>query len=238
MSSVPIVRGDSLCDSAFTSGSWRNSVSGAVIRSPGQCCVMRFLAGTLSTILFGSQWVTAQATGHSEISIPRLQNRPFQANYVIRTGGTQTTGRIYRDSHARVRRDTRIYVGAVATTVVLTLISDPVARVTIILNPSTKVAKKAPRPSWGAPPAMVTEPSIPSGWDIQDLGEKTVAGVVCHGYGATVGGQLVEWWSSPYLGMTVRSGPAGKPSSELTDIQLGEPDPGLFVVPPDYSLDQ
>lgn len=199
---------------------------------------MRFLAGTLSTILFGSQWVIAQTTGPSDISIPRLQDRPFQANYVIRTGGTPTTGRIYRDSHARVRRDTRIYVKAVATSVVLTLISDPVARVSIILNSSTKVAKKSPFPNWYAPGTAMPKPPAPSGLDIQDLGEKTVAGVVCHGYGATVGGQSVEWWSSPYLGMAVRSGPAGKPSSELTDIQLGEPDPGLFVVPPDYTLDQ
>jgi hypothetical protein len=141
-------------------------------------------------------------------------------------------------------------------------INDAVAGVHYILDSSRKVAHKMERHGRGermrlsAPDAMpMAMPDRPDGEShvtSASLGTQTINGVTADGTRETrtipageIGNArpitiVTERWYSPDLQMVVmskRTDPMGGDSTtQLTDVQRGEPDPALFQVPSDYTV--
>jgi hypothetical protein len=173
-----------------------------------------------------------------------------------------TTGTFARDSAGRTRRDLTLSAigpwaasGKSAPHVVI--INDPVAKVQYILDPDRKVARKVPSPpaNWrgpnGTPPPNGSQ-STPTDGTKVDLGVQFMAGVNAQGTritrtipaGAIGNAQALtittERWLSPDLQTVVqtkRSDPrTGTALFQLTNIIRQEPDPTLFQVPSDYTV--
>ncbi|MGH9737525.1 MAG: hypothetical protein ACRD4X_02950 [Candidatus Acidiferrales bacterium] len=172
-----------------------------------------------------------------------------------------TTGTIARDSQGRVRREMTLpAIGAFATTSQgaphVIFIEDVVAGTQYILDPDRKIAHQVRMDRRGrrfrvqnnvAPP-----PSDQGNVTTASLGTQTINGVQAQGtrYTRTIpAGQIgnekpivitTERWYSPDLQMyvlTKTTDPVrGNSVRQLTNIQMGEPDPSLFQVPPDYTV--
>lgn len=176
---------------------------------------------------------------------------------------TQTN--LYRDSEGRTRREvTLLAIGPLAAsgrTHTFTSIHDPVAGVNYVLEPEEKIARKLP--SMGAPafthlkdqliaPGASTQASAEL--KTESLGAQTINGVSAEGTRYTrtiptghIGNErplvvVSERWYAPDLQtvvMSKRSDPRfGETTYQLTNIQRTEPDPSLFQVPPDYTVQE
>ena len=173
-----------------------------------------------------------------------------------------TTGTIARDSAGRTRRDLTLSAigpwaasGKSAPHVVI--INDPVAKVQYMLDPDRKIARKLPSlpANWrgpnGTPPPRGSQRN-PSDGTTVDLGTQSIAGVNAQGTritrtipaGAIGNAQALtittERWLSPDLQtdvLTKRTDPrTGTALFQLTNIVRQEPDPTLFQVPSDYTV--
>jgi hypothetical protein len=173
-----------------------------------------------------------------------------------------TAGTIARDSAGRTRRDLTLSAigpwaasGNAAPHVVI--INDPVANVQYILETNQKIARKvSPSPAnWrgpnGATQANGTQ-KTPKDETTVDLGTQFVAGVNAQGTRTTrtipagaIGNTqpltiTTERWLSPDLQtvvLTKRTDPrTGSALFQLTNIIRQEPDPTLFQVPSDYTV--
>ncbi len=172
-----------------------------------------------------------------------------------------TTGTIARDSQGRIRRDMTLpAIGPFATASQgaphVIFINDVVSGTQYILDPERKIAHeirlmrfgKRLRIRQGNNPAANVRPNVTT----TSLGTQTINGVEAEGtrYTRTISaGQIgnekpivitTERWYSPDLQMyvlTKSTNPlSGNSVRQLTDIQMGEPDPSLFQVPPDYTI--
>lgn len=176
-------------------------------------------------------------------------------NHVRRT----TNGTLARDGNGRTRRDLTLpAIGDWATSGKtpphVVLIVDPVGGANYILQPDQKTARKMPLPpnrfgkGAGAPPPGFGRNDATT----TSLGTQVVNGVSAQGTLTTrtipvgaIGNEkpiviTVERWYSPDLQMNVmikRSDPrTGDNVFQLTNIAHAEPDPSLFLVPPDYTM--
>ena len=173
-----------------------------------------------------------------------------------------TTGTIARDSAGRTRRDFTLpaigpWAASGKSAPHVVIINDPVGKVQYMLDPDRKVARKLPSPpaNWrgpnGTPPANGSQKNTSDGTAV-DLGTQFIAGVNAQGTritrtipaGAIGNAQALtittERWLSPDLQtvvLTKRSDPrTGTAQFQLTNIIRQEPDPTLFQVPPDYTV--
>jgi hypothetical protein len=193
------------------------------------------------------------------ISVQRTQTLA-DGNQINRS----TTGTIARDSQGRVRREmTLAAIGAYATSDQgaphVIFINDVVGGMQFILDPNRKIAhevrlelrrhlqRSGMRDKHG-------DDSPKNAGDVTttSLGTQTVNGVLAQGtrYTRTIpAGQIgnekpivitTERWYSPDLQlyvMTKTSDPVrGDSVRQLTNIQMGEPDPTLFQVPAGYAV--
>jgi hypothetical protein len=176
----------------------------------------------------------------------------------------ETTTKIARDSNGRIYRETHALIpanddGEFATVTVF----DPVNRVSITWNTRTKIATVfhiptpeqvranepvAPTVQATAQPPVIHDPAP----QIEKLGTQTINGVVAEGKRMTrvipAGRQgndqpitiTLETWWSPELKLMIRQiqddPRSGLHTTELSDIQQGEPDPALFQVPEGYTV--
>lgn len=172
-----------------------------------------------------------------------------------------TTGSIARDGQGRVRRDMSLpAIGAFATTSEaaphVIFINDAVSGTQYILEPERKIAHEIRlklRDKRRQLQAAVETPVDEQGAvATSSLGTQTINGLQAQGtrYTRTIpAGQIgnekpivitTERWYSPELQMYIMvktTDPVrGNSIRQLTNIQLGEPDPSLFQVPPDYTL--
>jgi hypothetical protein len=168
-----------------------------------------------------------------------------------------SAGRTYRESHPEIQAEAE---GGDFTTVVVV---DPVNRVTISWNnrvkqatiyhmpdpqPARSDAAAIPRlEATARPPETNPEPSP----QIEKLGVQTINGISATGMRITrvipagrIGNDQPltitdETWRSAELRLVVRSihddPRTGLTTTELTDIQQGEPDPALFQAPEGYT---
>jgi hypothetical protein len=143
---------------------------------------------------------------------------------------------------------------------------DPVTRTTTNWNTQTRIAnimhmpdpseiQRAPRPEADTQPAQQPAPRIRSARprpQIEQLGTRNINGVDATGRRVTTvipTGQIGndqpltttrETWSSPELGLVVLSieddPRTGTSTTELIDIDRGEPDPALFQIPEGYTV--
>jgi len=173
-----------------------------------------------------------------------------------------TSGTIARDSQGRVRREmTLSAIGAFATSNQgaphVIFINDVVSGMQYILDPSRRIAhevqlrvhvKRAGMRQNGS------DTSVRNAGDVTttSLGTQTIDGVSAQGtrYTRTIpAGQIgnekpiviiTERWYSPDLQMYVMTKTTdpvrGDSIRQLTNIQMGEPDPSLFQVPAGYTV--
>jgi hypothetical protein len=158
---------------------------------------------------------------------------------------SSTVTKIYRDYDGRTRAE--LTDGSVT-------IADPVNGFQVQLNPKTKTAFKTnmPNPRAFGGVAVVQLNVSRDGESKEDLGVRTVNGVSAHGERITVTipkGQIgndrelkvvTERWTSDELQMLVKSSNKdpryGETSYELTNISLAAPNPTLFEIPAEYTI--
>jgi hypothetical protein len=169
-----------------------------------------------------------------------------------------SAGKIYRETHQELP------VGAGGGNVVNVFVFDPVNRTEIIWNTRVKQASifhirapqqirsncvAAPKVQTTVQPSKTAPDPAPQ---VEDLGTQTINGVVAAGTRITrviTAGKdgndqpiiiTFETWRSPESGLVVRriqdDPRSGLTTTELTDIQQGEPDPTLFQVPEGYTV--
>lgn len=206
------------------------------------------------------------------LSHKTVTGAPFSASFStqhtqVLSDGNQiqrnTTGTVARDTQGRTRRDMTLpAIGRWAvsgqTAPHMVSISDPVAGVHYMLNPSKKTARKFTPPangqgSWhkaGGGSGFAAEREKET--TTVSLGTQTINGVSAEGTRYTrtipagaIGNQnpiqiVTERWYSTELQtyvMTKRTDPReGTTITQLTKIQRQEPDASLFTVPADYTV--
>jgi hypothetical protein len=189
------------------------------------------------------------------ISVQRTQLLA-DGNQINRT----TTGTIARDSQGRVRRDMTLPAIGAWTTVSqgaphVIFINDVVSGAQYILEPDRKIAHEI-RPFRGGKRIRIetnlAPPEDAGNVTTTSLGTQTINGVVAQGtrYTRTIPAGAIgnekpivvstERWYSPDLQMYVLTKTTdpmrGNSVRQLTNIQMGEPDPSLFEVPSDYTV--
>ena len=171
----------------------------------------------------------------------------------------------YRDTAGRIRTERRALrpMGIVnwIDPPIVPEIVDPVAGFLYYLDTMNRIAHRTPLPPESfriitAPPNMVypaittrekdlVRRAVPLGTDIingiEAVGRRFITTYAAESLGNE--SPLVttlEIWTSPELGITVRSTNAdprtGEFTNEVVDIKRGEPDRSLFEVPPDYEI--
>lgn len=184
-------------------------------------------------------------------------------NHITRK--TQTN--LYRDSQGRFRKEVSLTgIGPLAATGKphsFTVIQDPVAGSTFVLEQDEKIARKLPSKPLPPPGTAVTDSKDhveyhqASQQDVikkESLGTQNFDGVSAEGTRATqtipvgeIGNEMPitivsETWYSNDLKMTVvskRSDPRfGDTTYTLTNIQRSEPDASLFAVPAGYTIEE
>jgi hypothetical protein len=170
-----------------------------------------------------------------------------------------TTANVYRDSQGRTRREQEIgAIGPWATPGTprkIISITDPVSGFIHTLNPDTQVARemrfRAHTGAWQGAQTARQEPENPN-VKTESLGTQVIGGVTAQGTRTTrttpagqVGNQapiviVTERWYSPELQTDVMrkqiNPQFGETTFQLTNIVRAEPDPALFQVPPNYTI--
>ena len=200
------------------------------------------------------------------IFIPPLPNAPFTATVstewtrMTSDGATVVVKNhrtVARDGRGRIFQERRRFVPADSNSPSLVFqleFSDPVRHTLYICNPSSKVCDLY---GYFAP---VSEPTVPAGpigdgkryLSRADLGKSDIRGIETIGTRetittnpGTVGNDrevslTKEFWYSPKLGVNLvvkRMDPLqGTQLFTVSDIQLAEPDPRLFVYPASYKV--
>lgn len=193
-------------------------------------------------------------------TLPNLLHAPFYGEPKIETSRTLPDGthidrvmpdrgnKVWRDSQGRVRIEQSLSVTRRPNIPTLVEIDDPVAGEIYILDTTTKTAHRA---KVTVSPPWPSHPTAPSPSDFEDLGTQTIDGLTVHGTrtkrveppNATHDAPLTitteTWFSSEWqLAMrTVVDDPrAGAHTSSIVNFSRVEPDPSLFLVPPDYTV--
>jgi len=175
----------------------------------------------------------------------------------------KTTANVYRDSQGRTRQETTMGSmgpwAAPRNASPMVVIRDPVAGVAYTLDPTKQSAVKhplgPPRASHGDAQNRQAKPHrANANVTTESLGKQMVAGVEAEGTRTTVtipagrignvqAIQIVsEKWYSPALQVVVmetRSDPRfGTTTYQLTNLNQTEPDPALFQVPSNYTMQE
>jgi len=195
-----------------------------------------------------------------------VTGKPFSATETRHTlqtlaGGakieTSDSDQIYRDDQGR----TRVEQTVDGRTIVV--IMDPVARFVAILDPAAKTAHKNPIPAEAVKGSVGLNkgevhilmssdgPGVPRG-GVAQLGDKVVNGLMASGTRKTriipagaIGNDrdlplVDESWFSNDLQMVVKSVSSdprfGETTYQLTNVLRATQDPGLFQIPPDYTI--
>jgi hypothetical protein len=160
----------------------------------------------------------------------------------------ETKSTVHRDSEGRVRLELLSGRGGPFVT-----ISDPVDGYATVLLAPTKTAARMripKRPDGSTARFAILGTGLPKGnWkpDTQILPKKIIGGLECEGVriiytdsdtpGRTA---IYEHWTAPSLGLMVlvtSSLPGGiTHTARIENLVRGEPDPSLFVIPPDYTI--
>ena len=197
------------------------------------------------------------------IVIPSLPNAPFTATVNTEwirplPDGTTVTWRnhrsIARDAAGRIFQERRSFIPENSNRdsfVLQTEISDPALHELYVCNPREQACRlrQFARENFAAPlPASADA----KGTNLEDLGKQSIGGLETLGARETqviqagaVGNNSPilakrEFWYSPQLGVNLiskREDPRfGTENFEVTNITLGDPDPGLFTPPAGFKI--
>jgi hypothetical protein len=159
---------------------------------------------------------------------------------------------IYRDSAGRIRIEWHIQGSHGESSDVVYLI-DPVVRSVVLLLVDSKIATYILAPHSSSEPFQVGLPAVgkalPAGiWQtkVEGLGVRVIDGVEVEGARTVRTSEdqpplsaVQEIWLSRSLGLTFvvdASGPNWRHTAKLQSVDRREPDPVLFVIPPDYTI--
>lgn len=236
-------------------------------------------AAVFSALLLCTSVAFAQAANQSNtfsstlfggINLRSIAGAPFSADVVkestqVLADGSRlpvvTRGKMFRDSEGRTRSETELVSAASGTSRQFVTIVDPVARVSMVLDPQSKTATITPLPE----PHATNQTSRPGGTvgadripakalamvGAEDLGASMLQGFSVTGSRrtrpaqATQSGEkapnaVVETWFSPELKIELQAKiedpSAGATTTRLENIVIAEPDRGLFEPPADYTV--
>jgi hypothetical protein len=196
-----------------------------------------------------------------EMPVPTVAGHPFSADEVTSpqlssklSSAAPDTFRVSRDSAGRVRID-----GPVSATRVV--ITDPVAGFKYVLNADTKIARRStiaaqPPPTTDDPWKvqkwrMIVPGVVEASTKFEPLGTQLIGGLPVEGrritgaFPKTERGaaeeDVSENWYSPELQMMLlrhaHYTSSGENTTRLENIDRSEPDPLMFQVPSDYTID-
>lgn len=230
--------------SAFAQGPGRRGGPG------GDFAMLRAEFGVSSKVVTGAPYTAQAVTQFTQL----LAN----GDHIQRT----TSASVARDSQGRTRIDRSIAaVGALASGGErrAIVIQDPVAGMSYALDPSSHTARsmqiRAPRSNAvSGEHANARAARSQANLKTEDLGAQTIQGVSAQGKRVTrviPAGQegnekeidiVTETWYSPDLQVVVMSKTTdprfGDSVYQLNSINRAEPDPALFTVPSDYTVEQ
>jgi hypothetical protein len=194
--------------------------------------------------------------------VQTLANGTTITNETTSKEARDSSGRTYRENQV----ETQLGFAGQAPTYSFFNVSDPVSHVSISWNSNSKdatvfhmpdpVQPRPPSPPAATSTAAVQPARIPlpahRKGKTEDLGTKTINGIEAHGTrttetypaGAFGNDQPItvthEMWMSRELKLAVLQidddPRTGVRTTELTDIERGEPDPALFQVPEGYTV--
>jgi hypothetical protein len=171
--------------------------------------------------------------------------------------------KVYRDAAGRTRTEPLSLATNESETNPREIVEimDPVAKLDYTLDVANKVAYRRPlklvaESSRKAPvPAETSKPAVAPQGEMagrEDLGTQTIEGVRAEGFRFTttypIGSQnndrpiavTRETWMSPELKLMLISKHndprSGEYTDKLTNVRLGDLDPALFQIPPDYTI--
>jgi hypothetical protein len=168
-----------------------------------------------------------------------------------------TRGKMFRDSEGRTRSEMELVAGVGTAARQLVTIVDPVAHVSMVLDPQTKTATVTPLPAAVAGQSGKLSTSLDAERvsakslvirGTEDLGVSTVEGFSVSGLrrsrpaapGQGSGKIIIETWFSPELKIELQAKitrpDGGATSTKLQNIVAGEPDRLLFEAPTDYAV--
>lgn len=212
---------------------------------------------------FGMENRVVKGAPYSAQAVTEFTQTLADGNSIHRTN----TASIVRDSEGRTRREQTLNsigsIGASTSALKSTIIHDPVAGVTYMLDPSSHTARMTQVPQRSGQGMQL---HAPQGTELQatkrvrvrpnakteDLGTEVMEGLSVQGKRTTrtipageIGNdnplQIVsESWYSPELQTVVMSKTSDPRSGttvyKLTNVNRAEPDPALFQVPSDYTV--
>jgi len=174
------------------------------------------------------------------------------------------TVKMYRDSAGRSRSDRipgQFMAGQPASPAII-MISDPIAGYSYVLDSGSKIARRTPLKP-GPPDVPIIPPpnlqapapaanGLKPQFKTEDLGAQTMEGLVVEGRRTTVTypvgsmgndreiTNVSEIWSNKELRLMilqVRSDPRnGETTTKIENLSRTQPDPNLFLPPPDYKV--
>jgi hypothetical protein len=160
---------------------------------------------------------------------------------------------VYRDSAGRMRIEWRVEADGDKLADIVLLI-DPIASTVVWLLVGRKVAQRDAVPSSdgefrvGLP--AVGQPPVARNWPMKTeaLGTRVIQGVEVEGVRTVQTSEdqppltaVHETWRCPKLHLTLvieTSGPNWKQTARLQNVEWRDPDPALFVIPPEYTIQE
>jgi hypothetical protein len=236
--------------------------------------IIRRAAGVVCALLLCTSLAFAQAANQNNIfsstltggiNLRSIPGAPFSADVTkesvkVLPDGTSTPavtrGKMFRDAEGRIRSEMEIVSVASATVRRSIVVVDPVAKMSMVLDPQTKTATLIPLPSAPASAALTadkTEKISAKARAIvgaQDLGASMLQGFNVTGSRRTrpVSGTngektqavTVETWFSPELKVELQArtewANGNAATTRLENIVVAEPDRALFEPPADYTV--
>ena len=195
------------------------------------------------TIMLCNNW------GPQFIAETVTRGRPYQARYqqvcTKKTRDGQVlqetlSGAVFRDNDGRLRKELRL-PDTLAEVTQIALLTDPAKESIYILDLQSKtflkerfpVSKREP----GRESTFATKKDL-SGEDGEELVERELEGLICHGHRCQLADAVVEFWYSDELMEVLlekRASPVEENTLRLFEIRQVEPDSELFSIPADYS---
>ncbi len=192
----------------------------------------------------------ANAPFTAKVSIVSHERLADGSEHVVKTSNSvarTNSGRIYNERRALVPASYQLEPRLLSAH-----IFDPETRISVFLDPSTRLARQQELPRTANAPATTHRvPTVP-GTIETDLGAQTLDGVVLQGLrksrtlGADVSGtgkQIVivdEYWYSTELSLDMiirhEDPRTGEQMVAVTEVKRGEPDASLFQIPSKYKV--
>jgi len=189
-------------------------------------------------------------------ALPASAQPPLKATTTVSLAGSGgeprvlSTSVVYYDSQSRMREEHTDFDAQGRPARTLVTISDPNAQRFYILDPSNRTAEERYFREPVATDRLPGEPGSPhpeGSFTVRpaaELGEQLIEGRPCYGtvYGESpVFDWQVTWWDRE-TGLALLQIERRKDSNvvktTLSDIRLGDPDPGLFKIPSDYAVNR